>query len=477
MGRDGDRLERHSHGQPDEAGLRAYLRPLPWSRQVGGGGGVGIAQARGRRPADVQTPTGQGRFAEELGQTYTVSLLASHQGDQCSIPGRVTLDFRMRVSYRTMPLVGGSSRGSPISPALSFRRCSIPHLPSSALKTSMLSAVQISSLRSDVNTARLVRRSDEALGSLKISLPRFLAWNAQGSLTGSSIVDEGSGRQVSNWERARTAFRKLDEEAMFVCRFVGAAPCVSRLRRLHLGLQSSARRAGMSWKCGKTTHLLTGDASSSGECCAHELLPRWSVYVVRERFAYSFSVLALSLLGQRGAAVAQWLELSLLTEPNRLDSRRGHSCMWESYRSMSLVGGFCQGSPVFPVLSFRCCSISRFILSLAVKTSLRAYYYNIFTPPWVTASANTEKIICARSQQLQAVRLMLLTFPQDLPYGSPLKVERIEASRREDDCMPAQWLAYKDDQTFNACRYMTLSACALLGLESAKYLQPDGTLN
>ncbi|KAJ8873627.1 hypothetical protein PR048_024445, partial [Dryococelus australis] len=51
-----------------------------------------------------------------------VSLLASHQGDPGSIPGRITPDFRMWESCRTMPLVGGSSRGSPVSPALSFRR-------------------------------------------------------------------------------------------------------------------------------------------------------------------------------------------------------------------------------------------------------------------------------------------------------------------------------------------------------------------
>ncbi|KAJ8877259.1 hypothetical protein PR048_021713 [Dryococelus australis] len=41
------------------------------------------------------------------------------------IPGRVTPDFRMWESCRTMPLVGGFSRGSPVFPILSFRRCSI----------------------------------------------------------------------------------------------------------------------------------------------------------------------------------------------------------------------------------------------------------------------------------------------------------------------------------------------------------------
>ncbi|KAJ8869717.1 hypothetical protein PR048_028712 [Dryococelus australis] len=46
----------------------------------------------------------------------TLKPLASHQGDQGSIPGR---------TCRTMPLVAGFSRGSPVSPALSFRCRSI----------------------------------------------------------------------------------------------------------------------------------------------------------------------------------------------------------------------------------------------------------------------------------------------------------------------------------------------------------------
>ncbi|KAJ8882029.1 hypothetical protein PR048_018517 [Dryococelus australis] len=52
-------------------------------------------------------------------------LLASHQCDLGSISGRVTPEFRMWESCRTMPLGGGFSRGSLVSPALSFRRCSI----------------------------------------------------------------------------------------------------------------------------------------------------------------------------------------------------------------------------------------------------------------------------------------------------------------------------------------------------------------
>ncbi|KAJ8877933.1 hypothetical protein PR048_022392 [Dryococelus australis] len=53
-----------------------------------------------------------------------VSPPAFHHGEPSSIPGRVT-GSRMWESCRTMPLVGGPSRGSPVSPAPSLRCCSI----------------------------------------------------------------------------------------------------------------------------------------------------------------------------------------------------------------------------------------------------------------------------------------------------------------------------------------------------------------
>ncbi|KAJ8875056.1 hypothetical protein PR048_022946 [Dryococelus australis] len=69
-----------------------------------------------------------------------VRLLASHQGELLSIPNGVAPDLRMWESCRTMPLVGGSSRGYHVSPALSFRSTPYsPQPPSSALKTSIVS--------------------------------------------------------------------------------------------------------------------------------------------------------------------------------------------------------------------------------------------------------------------------------------------------------------------------------------------------
>ncbi|KAJ8890310.1 hypothetical protein PR048_009818 [Dryococelus australis] len=58
-----------------------------------------------------------------------VELLASLQGEPGSIPCGATPEFRMWESCRTMSLVGGFSRGSPVSPALAFRRYSTVYSP------------------------------------------------------------------------------------------------------------------------------------------------------------------------------------------------------------------------------------------------------------------------------------------------------------------------------------------------------------
>ncbi|KAJ8887809.1 hypothetical protein PR048_014027 [Dryococelus australis] len=73
-----------------------------------------------------------------------------------STPG--SLDSRKWESCRTMVLVGGISRGYPVSPAPSFRHRSIFTLsPSLALKTSLLRAAQISSLTSPLSNVESVR--------------------------------------------------------------------------------------------------------------------------------------------------------------------------------------------------------------------------------------------------------------------------------------------------------------------------------
>ncbi|KAJ8882393.1 hypothetical protein PR048_014201 [Dryococelus australis] len=73
-------------------------------------------------------------------------------------PAGSTPDFRIRESCRTIPLVGGCSRVSPVRPAPIFRRCSIPQSPSPALKTSLLRAAQISSLTRSLTLSNTTTR-------------------------------------------------------------------------------------------------------------------------------------------------------------------------------------------------------------------------------------------------------------------------------------------------------------------------------
>ncbi|KAJ8894726.1 hypothetical protein PR048_000033 [Dryococelus australis] len=60
---------------------------------------------------------------------------------ECRVDTRLSPDLRTSESGRTISLVGGFSRGSPITPALAFWRCSIITSPSQVLKPPMLRAV------------------------------------------------------------------------------------------------------------------------------------------------------------------------------------------------------------------------------------------------------------------------------------------------------------------------------------------------
>ncbi|KAJ8880252.1 hypothetical protein PR048_016718 [Dryococelus australis] len=77
-----------------------------------------------RRTLQFASFRGNVRHTSSYMVIVTVSLLAYHLIDPGSIPGLATADF-MWESCRTMPFVGGYSRGSPVSPALSFRHCSM----------------------------------------------------------------------------------------------------------------------------------------------------------------------------------------------------------------------------------------------------------------------------------------------------------------------------------------------------------------
>ncbi|KAJ8868676.1 hypothetical protein PR048_030215 [Dryococelus australis] len=85
-----------------------------------------------------------------------VGLLATYRCDLGSIPGQVTPDFRMWELCGMIPLVSRFSRGSPISPTLSFQCCSI--LTSITLIGSQdlnVKSLQISSLTLTVHLGRI----------------------------------------------------------------------------------------------------------------------------------------------------------------------------------------------------------------------------------------------------------------------------------------------------------------------------------
>ncbi|KAJ8892382.1 hypothetical protein PR048_004962 [Dryococelus australis] len=122
-----------------------------------------------RRPAasSGSVPTCVNPRATPLGIEPAVILPTSHQGEPGSITGRVTPDFRKCELCRTMPQVGGLSRGSPVSRAL--RILALPHSHvislSSAPKTSLLRAAQISQLNSQLQF-HLIRPAYLALDNI-----------------------------------------------------------------------------------------------------------------------------------------------------------------------------------------------------------------------------------------------------------------------------------------------------------------------
>ncbi|KAJ8880160.1 hypothetical protein PR048_016625 [Dryococelus australis] len=86
-----------------------------------------------------------------------------------------------------------------------------------------------------------------------------------------------------------------------------------------------------------------------------------------------------------GVTVAERLACSPPTKAIQVQTPTGslrNSGMWESCRTMSLVGGFSCGSPVFPALSFRRCSI---LISVTLIGS-QDLDLNDNRPPWVLVS-------------------------------------------------------------------------------------------
>ncbi|KAJ8874220.1 hypothetical protein PR048_025062 [Dryococelus australis] len=183
------------------------------------------------------------------------------------------LDFRtLWESCRTMPLVGGFSRGSPVSHHFIILALLYTHLtsPSSALKTSMFRAVQISTLTHSIHRfvedgcgRRFVTRSIKSAGvelsvdgamwecsdGRKESIPRKLTGNMQSSPRLPRASDS-AGNRTRNVVRGRCA--KVSNIA---------APCHVQMKQRHCG-------GDLRWwterMVGRGTHLSTSQIA--GKC-------------------------------------------------------------------------------------------------------------------------------------------------------------------------------------------------------------------
>ncbi|KAJ8895517.1 hypothetical protein PR048_000853 [Dryococelus australis] len=87
-----------------------------------------------------------------------------------------------------------------------------------------------------------------------------------------------------------------------------------------------------------------------------------------------------NVLNRLGASVVQWLDYSPPTTTNRVRFPAGSPSdfhMWESCRTITLVGGFSRRAPISPTLSFRRCSI---LTSLHPRRLSRPRFAPQFSP-------------------------------------------------------------------------------------------------
>ncbi|KAJ8878391.1 hypothetical protein PR048_018969 [Dryococelus australis] len=205
-----------------------------------------------------------------------------------SVPCRVTPDFRMWESCRMMPLFGGFSRGYPVSPALSFRCCSIlisvtcvgskdldmvnamfDSLPLSRMncriaanesKQSWLVSKFIGQM-----TAAKVLHAVQHVADQQMAARRRLrgCWRCAKTLNTGASSCEGTARGPTCSSQQMAARRRL--RGCWRCAKTlntGASSCEGTARGQHVAHQEMAvcRRLRGCWRCAKTSN--TPGASS-----------------------------------------------------------------------------------------------------------------------------------------------------------------------------------------------------------------------
>ncbi|KAJ8867021.1 hypothetical protein PR048_032883 [Dryococelus australis] len=228
-----------------------------------------------------------------------------HQGDPGSIPGRATPNFRTWESCRAMPLVGGFSRGSPVPPALSFGRCS-----------RLTSIIHIGSQDLDVK-----------------SRPNLFTHSEQGR------VDR------DEWEDVDPGEGKVGEEASGHCDLARAVCSLVGAVGGHLHSRPSHCRS---------THTLASLQKTP-------VFSNTFIYFPRENVGLEDANRTTAYPAEGTQATTRHTSSefdSSLVAPVCGNKYSIAALRWESCRTITLIGGFSRGSPVYPALESRAAQFS-----------------------------------------------------------------------------------------------------------------------
>ncbi|KAJ8879667.1 hypothetical protein PR048_020275 [Dryococelus australis] len=316
--------------------------------------------------------------------------------------GRVTLDFRRWESYRTMPLIGGFSRGSLVCPALSFRCCSI-----------LASITHIGSQELDNCCFRL------ASPLLPVSTVYFPQSFSSAPLVLSPYQPRGEWRG-----RVCVFYRRQPSGSKTSLKWADAAPDGPAPPRDETSAAAGTLRAGMFVWC-----FLVSRRFIPISCDDNDIYKM----IFNYRYKRRPTVKRASRQGESCSI------------PGGVASREGSLPdfrMWESCRTMPLVGGFFLGVlPFLPVLSFRRCS--SFIGSQDLDVKNRPDHFTHAQLPLWTRERERER---ERGRRVPRAGRRLVSVGTPLPshpsrLGAVLMTTRRPVSRETRSTAPAARMA------------------------------------